>query len=179
MGSPPPMRGKADTSGAYTATCRITPAHAGKSSCSQSVRVGYEDHPRPCGEKAFVAIIDTNNMGSPPPMRGKVTKAPAYVSLTGITPAHAGKSAAAHNVGICSQDHPRPCGEKIPAQSKTRGALGSPPPMRGKAGPVRRLTLPPGITPAHAGKSRQGNNIWPCAQDHPRPCGEKATARWF
>ena len=51
VGSPPPMRGKADASGAYAATCRITPAHAGKSGRNGSCGAGREDHPRPCGEK--------------------------------------------------------------------------------------------------------------------------------
>ena len=70
------------------------------------------DHPRLCGEKLNRTLDWTNNPGSPPPMRGKVT---AYVTkplVERITPAYAGKSQRQlHTQGRC-QDHPRLCGEK-------------------------------------------------------------------
>ena len=50
---------------------------------------------------------------------------------------------------------------------------GSPPPMRGKASPGRRLHCAARITPAHAGKSVPYDIYRQQGQDHPRPCGEK------
>ena len=86
-------------------------------------------------------------------MRGKDGSACVYGDAEGITPAHAGKSHTFYRVKALREDHPRPCGEKAAPECTADAHIGSPPPMRGKAGPVRRLTLPPGITPAHAGKS--------------------------
>ena len=51
--------------------------------------------------------------------------------------------------------------------------MGSPPHMRGKGADVVPPELGPGITPAHAGKSRQYGCQVPGGWDHPRTCGEK------
>ena len=45
--------------------------------------------------------------------------------------------------------------------------------MRGKAPASVTDALPPGITPAHAGKSSQRNLHFRQLGDHPRTCGEK------
>ena len=53
IGSPPRMRGKRyKVWDAYTFD-GITPAHAGKTSCSCSCSNGAGDHPRACGENLF------------------------------------------------------------------------------------------------------------------------------
>ena len=51
-GSPPPMRGKERHLIQTGCMARITPAHAGKSERSTSLRASLQDHPRPCGEKS-------------------------------------------------------------------------------------------------------------------------------
>ena len=51
--------------------------------------------------------------------------------------------------------------------------LGSPPPMRGKAGSLSARAASLRITPAHAGKSGTAGRTRRHAVDHPRPCGEK------
>ena len=50
-GSPPHMRGKADTSSHCAIAQRITPAYAGKRVPSTFPRLSPWDHPRICGEK--------------------------------------------------------------------------------------------------------------------------------
>ena len=90
-------------------------------------------------------------------MRGKALHLPYNISLTRITPAHAGKSAILYANCIMTQDHPRPCGEKEELDDIEAAAAGSPPPMRGK---VR-------------GSKQPLQRGW----DHPRPCGEKAYTR--
>ena len=50
-GSPPPMRGKAETPDRKQAAERITPAYAGKRRIITSKKTPCGDHPRLCGEK--------------------------------------------------------------------------------------------------------------------------------
>ncbi len=109
-------------------------------------------------------------------MRGKVAHSVSMALRIRITPAHAGKSLERHGRTGFSEDHPRPCGEKVSCLESTRCSVGSPPPMRGKV-PFRTLPSSHGrITPAHAGKSGIIISPHPRAKDHPRPCGEKPSA---
>mgnify|MGYP005934582479 CR=1 FL=1 len=50
-GSPPRMRGKASSHFCTCSTFGITPAYAGKSTCSFGHPLASRDHPRVCGEK--------------------------------------------------------------------------------------------------------------------------------
>ena len=106
-------------------------------------------------------------------MRGKESPRHSAARSARITPAHAGKRFLRINANVRSWDHPRPCGEKDFNSTRVSHHVGSPPPMRGKgiSSPLPSAAL--GITPAHAGKSIQGNTRYRCRQDHPRPCGEK------
>ena len=71
-GSPPPMRGKVCPTARVRLPAGITPAYAGKrDTIYQSYNV-IQDHPRLCGEKAAGHRTRQGNLGSPPPMRGKV-----------------------------------------------------------------------------------------------------------
>ena len=131
-GSPPPMRGKVAQFYFSQIVYRITPAYAGKSFRHLSSATIQQDHPRLCGEKLNSAFAVLIVLGSPPPMRGKVSDSVA---------------------GQCSvEDHPRLCGEKPFLQDIFPPVPGSPPPMRGK---VHMCIVPSaalGITPAYAGK---------------------------
>ena len=86
------MRGKVDQQSMLCSCKGITPAYAGKSPLFQNVRQCIEDHPRLCGEKAGGERMETKDIGSPPPMRGKAVNAADVVNWFGITPAYAGKS---------------------------------------------------------------------------------------
>ena len=48
------MRGKACSGLELTESIGITPAYAGKRGETATVNVGFEDHPRLCGEKRLV-----------------------------------------------------------------------------------------------------------------------------
>ena len=136
-----------------TMCCRITPAYAGKSVLVQLCKLLVWDHPRLCGEKIPWWYRPSCQLGSPPPMRGKV---PAFCFGSGnggITPAYAGKSVRQkHTVGSC-RDHPRLCGEKPESSHHVQNNMGSPPPMRGKETDLTVGKLSDRITPAYAGKS--------------------------
>ena len=179
LGSPPPMRGKDINHCVYLISLGITPAHAGKRRKFLPEVVTHEDHPRPCGEKRAPHQHGHGLGGSPPPMRGKAQSAKPSKPPNRITPAHAGKSARDLPPLLFVEDHPRPCGEKAVSRRIYPCSAGSPPPMRGKVKDVRAGLCRAGITPAHAGKSRAGFCRTVDVEDHPRPCGEKISARLY
>ena len=147
------MRGKVPAWLFPVKSKRITPAYAGKRetlSCAAGLR---EDHPRLCGEKWYNNRRGELYVGSPPPMRGKVTVQCHAMDHGGITPAYAGKSHQSRSFSFCWRDHPRLCGEKSTPPATGAGRRGSPPPMRGKERVRNVLKSIIRITPAYAGKS--------------------------
>ena len=96
---------------------RITPAYAGKRSCWSLGTCRRGDHPRLCGEKRTERSFFALWHGSPPPMRGKENKMKKYDLASRITPAYAGKRKKACPAPEAARDHPRLCGEKVPAGS--------------------------------------------------------------
>ena len=126
-------------------------------------------------------------------MRGKVPQPGVEGCRLGITPACAGKRRSVSAVQIAHQDHPRVCGEKHRCCVCTTQPQGSPPRVRGKAfrgciflryaritpacagksGTVQPMRVPPGITPAYAGKRDRPRSGPGTTRDHPRVCGEK------
>ena len=94
QGSPPRMRGKVQLGEIDLQDIWITPAYAGKRPAAARRRACTWDHPRVCGEKLRVCPSFKDPVGSPPRVRGKVTRLYALADLEGITPACAGKSQA-------------------------------------------------------------------------------------
>ena len=177
-GSPPPMRGKDDLRLLYSSCPRITPAYAGKRKTKAGYHTVTRDHPRLCGEKRVHPPEDFRQMGSPPPMRGKVYFVAVLCRAFGITPAYAGKSANVVSFLYHHRDHPRLCGEKSGDGAGGVKWRGSPPPMRGKVSDDLRRNIRIGITPAYAGKSTNCFQICGFREDHPRLCGEKGKWRF-
>ena len=110
-------------------------------------------------------------------MRGKVRSASLQSLRQRITPAYAGKSINLLEPQLAYGDHPRLCGEKSLPEVHWSMILGSPPPMRGKAGFSMYISTRRRITPAYAGKSGNYHNLSCMFGDHPRLCGEKSTHR--
>ena len=107
-------------------------------------------------------------------MRGKQCAGTVPISLSGITPADAGKtSVCLHNVFFL-EDHPRGCGENDFKLKSNRKEVGSPPRMRGKLTQTALTGHFPGITPADAGKTIQVGATLTFDKDHPRGCGENS-----
>ena len=94
VGSPPRMRGKQLNISRSFLCIRITPAHAGKTSCSCISLPTKPDHPRACGENKVEGDVVIQEGGSPPRMRGKPDNRNTIDRLYRITPAHAGKTTA-------------------------------------------------------------------------------------
>ena len=105
-------------------------------------------------------------------MRGKPVSNSLSFIVIRITPAYAGKTPLV-SIGIQQdKDHPRVCGENVPAKHFLLFVMGSPPRMRGKQ---KGYFFPAGvkrITPAYAGKTQGRNIIASIDRDHPRVCGE-------
>ena len=133
VGSPPRMRGKVSSQAIEDFEEGITPAYAGKSGTVPRPDALNEDHPRACGEKQFSCIVPLGVLGSPPRMRGKGWAGSPWGSISGITPAHAGKRDGIVSGIDFDRDHPRACGEKQSNVVCPLSSRGSPPRMRGKA----------------------------------------------
>ena len=110
--SPLRIRGKSQRHLQLRNGRRITPAHTGKSERPCRGHGPGGDHPRACGEKQRGKPLYKAGAGSPPRMRGKVIGYNEKNILTGITPAHAGRSSQVMDVLEKQKDHPRACGEK-------------------------------------------------------------------
>ena len=110
-------------------------------------------------------------------MRGKAFHTKNSLLLIRITPAYAGKRPLERPPTTATRDHPRLCGEKKHCILPFRGAIGSPPPMRGKAKTDLFDFFEIRITPAYAGKSCIFGLCVENCRDHPRLCGEKLTIR--
>ena len=151
-GSPPHVRGKDAVKRHSARGFGITPAYAGKSRGCPAACILRRDHPRVCGEKALLCLSLQQILGSPPRMRGKGIATPVQGSISGITPAYAGKSYLIGTGLSDTKDHPRVCGEKTVLDLSRLVEQGSPPRMRGKADPPSARFRVHGITPAYAGK---------------------------
>ena len=131
-GSPPRMRGKDVPWSFNQGLGGITPAYAGKSAFGLLSSAESGDHPRVCGEKRVLSSPSFAKIGSPPRMRGKEGVALLSGQIVGITPAYAGKRAAANFHLGTTRDHPRVCGEKRMPPRIGFWLRGSPPHVRGK-----------------------------------------------
>ena len=146
------MRGKGHFRRKLSKAPGITPAYAGKRSGSAEGSGMRQDHPRLCGEKDLLKKIGLIEIGSPPPMRGKVDVQTEDGTPDRITPAYAGKRLRSTDFSDVDKDHPRLCGEKIFLCFVIMALIGSPPPMRGKDQAFQPLYMQHRITPAYAGK---------------------------
>ena len=153
-GSPPPLRGTDRSGKSRYQTNRITPAPAGNSTLSTILVSPVKDHPRPCGEQGLKLHRLNLMQGSPPPLRGTVTKTLTAPQREGITPAPAGNSNLLGSGSTVNRDHPRPCGEQPNPIPNNFSLTGSPPPLRGTVPLGSCPVLPNRITPAPAGNRK-------------------------
>ena len=93
--------------------------------------------------------------------------------MSGITPAHAGKSFHPDFLKSIKKDHPRTRGEKAKGIKQILWKQGSPPHTRGKVMTLLDVIITPRITPAHAGKSVSSTSWLEYGGDHPRTRGDK------
>ena len=105
-------------------------------------------------------------------MRGKLVYSSLPLSVSGITPADAGKTQTPPQCSRWERDHPRGCGENDFKLKSNRKEVGSPPRMRGKLVIPQIIDGIVTITPADAGKTPLFSFSPNVDADHPRGCGE-------
>ena len=80
------MRGKESIAVGIGDGIGITPAYAGKNSSSVAMSRAFTDHPRVCGEKCCFGSSCSPSTGSPPRMRGKVSRCCSRRAACGGSP---------------------------------------------------------------------------------------------
>ena len=93
------------------------------------------------------------NWGSSPLTRGKQGHAPRQRDISGLIPAHAGKTDSRPRHAVIRWAHPRSRGENANGGYAANGVVGSSPLTRGKHLARRVAPHVQGLIPAHAGKT--------------------------
>ena len=112
-GSSPRMRGKLYPGGAAYSRTGLIPAHAGKTQQIKDEIGGARAHPRACWENREGLSGVPFRQGSSPRMRGKLDDVADLGYLSGLIPAHAGKTIWPMPVFLNNGAHPRACGENL------------------------------------------------------------------
>ena len=173
-GSSPLTRGKQDPGSAQNQQNGLIPAHAGKTRGLQRVQTLVEAHPRSRGENGGLHYQGLEGGGSSPLTRGKHANASMSGMLSGLIPAHAGKTRPRSRPCPSQPAHPRSRGENSFDRSCRCTAHGSSPLTRGKLSDELAYEHNGGLIPAHAGKTHFVTRQPPWAGAHPRSRGENA-----
>ena len=110
-GSSPRMRGTPQRRGRRQLRHGIIPAYAGNTCGSRHASSISRDHPRVCGEHAWLVHLSASGAGSSPRMRGTPGTRKVPESEGGIIPAYAGNTVSLVLPRLRCGDHPRVCGE--------------------------------------------------------------------
>ena len=156
---------------------RIIPADAGSTPLSLEPVRCRRDHPRGCGEHGNWLEPQLRREGSSPRMRGAPIMTRSCTATLRIILADAGSTVLCRPPAGFRRDHPRGCGEHSERLEDHLNEPGSSPRMRGAR---LRMPLPvfvPVIIPADAGSTHRLPGWSACQGDHPRGCGEHATAQ--
>ena len=153
QGSSPLTRGKPVWASSRLWAPGLIPAHAGKTSTASARPPRTGAHPRSRGENAAGIEATIRDEGSSPLTRGKLRRLCGLKSSTGLIPAHAGKTGTSKRRSSRARAHPRSRGENKDGAGKDLIRWGSSPLTRGKPCASLDDCYPPGLIPAHAGKT--------------------------
>ena len=174
-GSSPLTRGKPDRVAHLPHGVGLIPAHAGKTKPPKSSPRPPRAHPRSRGENLLIGPCPCSPMGSSPLTRGKPWRYTSLRLVSGLIPAHAGKTVRRIQRMEHPGAHPRSRGENQESEGPVNAKKGSSPLTRGKRREPRSGRREPGLIPAHAGKT-WGSGLYFCdAGAHPRSRGENGT----
>ena len=174
-GSSPHVRGARSATATGISCWGIIPACAGSTTNVLSDEAFVRDHPRMCGEHAFLRGRQLAESGSSPHVRGARVFARPTVGGIGIIPACAGSTEGCACPLSLDGDHPRMCGEHICLFCCFFVCVGSSPHVRGARRSRSSDLRPSGIIPACAGSTNMVDSWYDQVRDHPRMCGEHAT----
>ena len=137
--------------------CRKSPCRLEITADSRGLASGFPclgDHPRVCGEHFVPTIMGSVSLGSSPRMRGTLLDRMVAHRHAGIIPAYAGNTPDYTDACNYPRDHPRVCGEHLPALRLLLRLRGSSPRMRGTHRKPEDNPPTDGIIPAYAGNTR-------------------------
>ena len=129
-------------------------------------------HPRSRGENAVDVRRHDPGAGSSPLTRGKPPGGYACQSVSGLIPAHAGKTSSGNRPPAPPRAHPRSRGENALDVDPTDVDDGSSPLTRGKHGDAADGAPCTRLIPAHAGKTPTAYRGNAANAAHPRSRGE-------
>ena len=109
-------------------------------------------------------------------MRGALAGRTRERRKSGIIPAYVGSTTSSAPPALACGDHPRVCGEHLPASIPNQFRLGSSPRMRGTQRGEPRHRDHAGIIPAYAGNTGRESKDKEYTWDHPRVCGEHTSS---
>ena len=118
--------------------------------------------------------VEVAAWGSSPLTRGKQPDVRHRRGLTGLIPAHAGKTAHGRRHRHRPRAHPRSRGENSPPRRGVSSTVGSSPLTRGKLSSWWTGTWDGGLIPAHAGKTSASTWTRFAPRAHPRSRGENS-----
>ena len=153
VGSSPLMRGKPRRHHGTDRFRGLIPAHAGKTRQSLACPCSRRAHPRSRGENLASEGESAQDAGSSPLMRGKPSYPHGIPRVTGLIPAHAGKTRSVSRSSNRRAAHPRSRGENYNCQPFSTSGWGSSPLMRGTLTLLGVVLRAVGLIPAHAGKT--------------------------
>ena len=109
--------------------------------------------PRVCGKDSILSEMHVLISGSPPRVREGLFGRTFWRTISGITPACAGRTQGCilHSQG--SQDHPRVCGKDVDVDVMFKTVPGSPPRVREGLVSASLCSIITRITPACAGRT--------------------------
>ena len=175
-GSSPLTRGKLGFGGLFPSRRGLIPAHAGKTFTFERTSAGETAHPRSRGENPHAFSTASSTSGSSPLTRGKRSGSLMTVQMTGLIPAHAGKTAGLLGSDAGTSAHPRSRGENHRRRISHDSPPGSSPLTRGKR-EIERIAEALGrLIPAHAGKTVPRQSHGTARAAHPRSRGENSAS---
>ena len=129
-------------------------------------------HPRSRGENTSSHPRPVTRTGSSPLTRGKRYWLSLFLFLSGLIPAHAGKTRPRLGARWRARAHPRSRGENSMSCLSSAKFAGSSPLTRGKRARVLARAAMGGLIPAHAGKTGASLMVRTPLWAHPRSRGE-------
>ena len=176
-GSSPLTRGKRNLCVFGHFSCRLIPAHAGKTAIQSAYKHSCSAHPRSRGENDGSRLALRRIVGSSPLTRGKRKLRSRWSSTSRLIPAHAGKTTRTPPQAMRTAAHPRSRGENENCSVLAVLTPGSSPLTRGKHEPRSPPGCCPGLIPAHAGKTCSLPRSHRRVRAHPRSRGENRMGR--
>ena len=176
-GSSPLTRGKRLSAWSQCYLFGLIPAHAGKTTASRLSYLTGTAHPRSRGENFGLEEDSGLVDGSSPLTRGKCCHSETGLCVTGLIPAHAGKTPSPSSRTRWSAAHPRSRGENLAVPYGVEIELGSSPLTRGKLSFRFGFVRCGRLIPAHAGKTPSTRSLPSVAWAHPRSRGENGHGR--